>query len=361
MRFLVLTNPGLEETSIKEIKKISKISPEKKKSHLIIESKSREEIYKLAYSGRSFTRILEILDEKNNPFELDFTIPFSKKKNIGIEIMREGNHEFNTEKIYKITKEKTLKQGFEIKKNNPDIALFVLSKDEKAYFCIDYSGFDLGKRDYKIFINKSTLKGNIAAGILMLAGFEKENSLLDPFCRDGTIAIEAALITKNQSLNYYRKEKFSFLKTFDEKTEILDRFDKIEKKRTKIIASDKNFANISSAKKNAVICSLRNDIRFLKCAIDEIDLKFDKEIDYITTMPLQEGKAAPEKLIEKTAEQFFHRAKETLSEKGKIVLALKKSEEIYKKKSEESFFIDDEKEIMQGKEKIKIIIFKIKK
>lgn len=357
MQFLILTNKGLENTGTKEIKNIINVEAVKKEKHLLFETKKREDAYKLAYMGRSFTRVLEIKNQNKNPFEIDYTLSFDKKKSVSLEIIREGNHDFNSADLFNVLKEKIISQGYAVKQKNSEIPLLLFVKDDEAYFCIDYSGFDLGKREYKIFINNNTIKGNIAAGILLMNEIEKGN-LLDPFCRDGTFAIEAVLIAKNQSVHHYNKEKFSFIKTFDEDCHILEKFDKIKEIKNKIIAADKNFANISSAKKNAIIDGLRKEIRFLKCAIDDIDLKFEKEIDFIITMPVEAGRLISEKIVEKTAEQLFNRAKHALTENGKIILVLKKNTEIYKEKAKD-FSLIEEKEIMQGKERIKIMVYSL--
>lgn len=356
MQALILTNKGIEESSSKEIKKLIDIKPEEKNGFLIFETKKREDLYKIAYLGRTITRVLEIKSKGNNPFELNYAIDFDKSKKIGIEIVREGEHEFNSADLYEHTTKQIREQGFSFVHKNPEVSLFLYVKDEEAYFCIDYSGFDLGKREYKIFPGNNTIRGNIAAGILIYLNFEK-GKLLDPFCKDGTIAIEAALINKNMSPHYYSKEKFLFLEIFGETVEVLERLDKMDEGNAEVIASDANFSNISAAKKNADIATIKKGIRFLKCNIDDIDLKFDLEIEHIVTMPLQPGRNVPENVVEKVAKQLFERAKDAIGKKGKMVLLFKKGEEIYKTKIK-GFKLEEEKEIMQGKEKIKVLFLK---
>ena len=361
MQSLILTNKGLEEESKRELKRLINTNANENEEHLIIYVNNREELYKLAYLGRSYTRVLEIIEETDNPLKGSYKVNFDKTKTISIEVRRTGNHKFNSGELYNLAARKIREQGYTIQKH-PDITLFLYVKDKKSYFCIDYSGFDLGKREYRVFTSRDAIKGNIAAGILLGSGLVPENPekiLLDPFCRDGTIAIEAALIAKNQSPHYHDKEKFSFLKIFDESKGILEKMDTFNKAKQKtIIASDTNFANISAAKKNATIADAVKSIRFLHCAIDNIDLKFEKEIDLIVTVPLQPGRTIPEKAVRKTAEQFFNRAKEVLSLGGKIVLALKRGQEIYEEAAkEQGFEVRSKKEIMQGEEKIRIFAY----
>lgn len=353
MQALVLTNKGLEEVSAKEIYEIIGKKAEIKQGYLVFDVDKREELYKLAYMGRSFTRVLEVIEYCKNPFDMKFKLNFSKTASIEIE--REGEHKFNTEDLYKLFAEKLREQEYKIQKK-ADIPLMLFVKDDDAYFCLDYCGFDLGRREYRIFTSHDALKGNIAAGIILFTGFENGKNLLDPFCRDGILGIEACLIAEGKSTQFYNKEKFTFLKTFDLNSSVLEKFDKTSALKSEIILSDKNFANLSSAKKNSTVANVQKEIRFLKCNIDDLDLKFDKTIDFLITMPLQPGRTVQEKTVRKVAEMFFKRAKEVLSKQGRMVLILKRGAEIYEEMAK-GFKIAEKLELMQGKEKIVVLIF----
>ncbi len=353
MQALILVNKGLEKSAQKEIKLLTNKKSVIGTGCLFFECE-RDELIKLSYLGRSFTRVLEIIGIRK---DLDFEIDLEYEGAVGFKIIKETDR-VSTQEIFDAIKKKLISKKYEIDMKHPEIPLIIFSDGEKNYLCLDYSGFDLSKRDYKIFAHKDTLKGNIIAGILLeedIAG----NIILDPFCKDGTIAIESAMIQQNKSINYFNKEKFAFLRLFDLDVDCLEKLDDL-KEGIKVIAADTNFANISSAKKNSVLAEVEKEIRFLKCEIDDIDLKFEKEIDFIITSPLQVSKVIPEKKVIKIAEQFFTRAKKILSEKGKIILLIKRVEEIYEQKGQEKgFSIIDKKEIMQGQDKIKVIKFKL--
>lgn len=64
-------------------------------------------------------------------------------------------------------------------------------------------------------------KRNLAASILMLAGYTGEETLLDPMCGSGTLAIEGAYIALNKAPLIHRgKDDFALehLASFDSRT-----------------------------------------------------------------------------------------------------------------------------------------------
>lgn len=61
---------------------------------------------------------------------------------------------------------------------------------------IDSSGALLHKRGYRQEGAKAPLRETLAAGLLLLAGWDSSLPLIDPFCGSGTILIEAALLAR---------------------------------------------------------------------------------------------------------------------------------------------------------------------
>ncbi|PRX42885.1 THUMP domain-containing class I SAM-dependent RNA methyltransferase [Salegentibacter salegens] len=94
-------------------------------------------------------------------------------------------------------------------------------------FCnvsFDSSGQSLHKRGYKTATNIAPINEVLAAGMLMLSGWDGQCDFLDPMCGSGTILIEAAMIACNIPPNLNRKEfAFERWKDWDE-----DLFEKIE-------------------------------------------------------------------------------------------------------------------------------------
>jgi len=74
---------------------------------------------------------------------------------------------------------------------------------------LDSSGQSLHKRGYKVANTMAPINEVLAAGMVMLAGWDGQCDLLDPMCGSGTILTEAAMIACNIPPNLNRDE-FAF-------------------------------------------------------------------------------------------------------------------------------------------------------
>lgn len=74
---------------------------------------------------------------------------------------------------------------------------------------LDSSGESLHKRGYRDKTNLAPLNEVLAAGMILLSGWDKRSIFIDPMCGSGTLLIEAALIANNIPPGYYR-EIYSF-------------------------------------------------------------------------------------------------------------------------------------------------------
>ncbi len=85
-----------------------------------------------------------------------------------------------------------------VAKRDPDLLVNVRLSKNKAIVSIDLSGESLHRRGYRVKQGSAPMKENLAAGILVRAGWPEiaaqGGALLDPMCGSGTILIEAALI-----------------------------------------------------------------------------------------------------------------------------------------------------------------------
>lgn len=106
---------------------------------------------------------------------------------------------------------------------NPDIRINVHIAEDDVTISLDSSGESLHIRGYKTNTVAAPINEVLAAGLIMLTGWNGECDLIDPFCGSGTILIEAALIAMNIYPGVFRKEyAFEKWKDFDE-----DMFDNI--------------------------------------------------------------------------------------------------------------------------------------
>ncbi len=78
---------------------------------------------------------------------------------------------------------------------SPDARVWLFLDPREAILYLDFSGEPLFKRGWRADADdrgEAPLKENLAAGLLVLAGWNPATPLADPFCGSGTIVIEAA-------------------------------------------------------------------------------------------------------------------------------------------------------------------------
>jgi len=102
-----------------------------------------------------------------------------------------------------------------IDRARPDVRVFAYLDEQRLTLYLDLSGEPLFKRGWRAEKGEAPLKENLAAGVLMLAGWTPDVPLLDPFCGSGTIAIEAALMAARRAPGLARRFGFERLAGFD--------------------------------------------------------------------------------------------------------------------------------------------------
>ena len=80
---------------------------------------------------------------------------------------------------------------------SPDVRIVVRIVRDAASVSLDTSGESLNRRGYRAHPTEASLKETLAAGLILLAGWQGGEPLVDPACGAGTIPIEAALIAGN--------------------------------------------------------------------------------------------------------------------------------------------------------------------
>lgn len=106
----------------------------------------------------------------------------------------------------------------------PTLRINVHIENQTCNLAFDSSGQSLHKRGYKTATNIAPINEVLAAGLLLLSGWDGQCDFLDPMCGSGTVLIEAAMIACNIPPNLNRKE-FAFEKWKDWD---VDLFEKIE-------------------------------------------------------------------------------------------------------------------------------------
>ena len=102
-----------------------------------------------------------------------------------------------------------------VDKRQPDVRVHAYLTASEATLYLDTSGEPLFKRGWRRDADVAPLRENLAAGLLVLAGWTAGTPLLDPMCGGGTIAIEAALMAADRAAGLARTFGFQKLAWYD--------------------------------------------------------------------------------------------------------------------------------------------------
>lgn len=97
----------------------------------------------------------------------------------------------------------------------PDVPVYAFFTPDAVTFYLDTSGEPLFKRGFKREASAASIKENLAAGLLMLSGWDPGTPLLDPMCGAGTILLEAADMALNRAPGRGRRFAFEHYRDFD--------------------------------------------------------------------------------------------------------------------------------------------------
>ena len=157
--------------------------------------------------------------------------------------------------------------------DNPDLRINVHIANETVTVSLDSSGESLHKRGYRVANTEAPISEVLAAGMLLIAGWQGQSDFYDPMCGSGTLPIEAALIARNIAPGIFRKE-FGFEHWPDFDAELWSEMyndDSQEREFThKIYGSDASFFAIQQAAKNVKAAGVQKDIELRQIRMEEI-------------------------------------------------------------------------------------------
>ncbi|MFT4297962.1 MAG: THUMP domain-containing class I SAM-dependent methyltransferase [Candidatus Woesearchaeota archaeon] len=354
---------GFEDILCKDLQEILNKKAQKSKGCAIF-SGDKKELFKFAYKCQSIEKVGILLKQgkiKQDPYSIEIKdIDFNHIKNafsINCSIIGEKPFKSNdvaldvSEKMKKFTGKKAVyKQA--------DTLYKIQIIDDDYYFFLDISSKELSKRDYKIFVNKASLRGTIAYCTARLSEFKQTDIILDPYCKSGEISIEIAHYLTKKSVNFYAKDKFRIkdhIKESDFEKDV-----EIELKKNidfQLYATDSNMANLKAAEKNSKIAGINKLVRFSRVNIEDLDLKFRNEIDKVITQIPAFGKEKEKKILEMYRE-FFEICPKILKKNGTITCIGLNINPALKIAKQNNFKLIHKRNVMQGKEMLDLFIFK---
>src|SRR5204863_3533173 len=116
---------------------------------------------------------------------------------------------------------------------------------------LDTSGEPLFKRGWRADAAEAPLRENLAAGIVMLTGWQSEQALLDPMCGGGTLLVEAAAMARGRAPGAKRRFAFEQLAAFDAALwERVKREPHAKEASPQLYGSDNDAKALSAARRN---------------------------------------------------------------------------------------------------------------
>ncbi|PNW26584.1 THUMP domain-containing class I SAM-dependent RNA methyltransferase [Formosa algae] len=136
----------------------------------------------------------------------------------------------------------------------PDLKINIHIDRQKCTVSLDTSGDSLHKRGYKTATNIAPINEVLAAGLIMLSGWDGQSDFMDPMCGSGTILAEAAMIACNIPPNLMRKE-FAFERWDDWDVDLFEKIEESLLSKTRdfhhrIIGYDKSPSAVTKATEN---------------------------------------------------------------------------------------------------------------
>jgi putative N6-adenine-specific DNA methylase len=138
---------------------------------------------------------------------------------------------------------------------------------------VDSSGALLHRRGYRLATAKAPLRETLAAGLVLVSGWDGRAPLLDPFCGSGTIPIEATLWARNIAPGKARRFAFMEWPGFAPGVWAETLAAAIAAERpamSLLLASDRDAGAIQAAEANATRAGVAAEITFSRQAVSAI-------------------------------------------------------------------------------------------
>ena len=308
MKFITYTFKGLEYVTAKEVK--GKVIDEKR----ILSSKKKKFIRSAFFSYEllkefEFKSVKDLIDNIKK-------VKVKIKGKFKVDCNKENNNQYTTQEIRARIGEIYHNKGFKVDLENPNTIIFLDINGNACYLGKNQVYY---KRNYKVRSSRDSINSIIGYSLLKIADYNKKEILVDPFCSDGVILIEAGLM-KGKRLYGFSED-------------------------------------IKNARINSKVAKVK--IEFNNNTTDWLDTLFEKEsVDKIVTKTPFVSKTKSEEIVSKIIKEFFYQASYILKKNGLIITLSPKTELLEKYSKEYKFKYKKETEIQVGDLNYKVYIFR---
>ncbi len=157
---------------------------------------------------------------------------------------------------------------------HPKIRINIHISKDVGTISLDSSGDSLHKRGYRNQTGEAPINETLAAGMVMLSGWDRKSALIDFMCGSGTILIEAALMAKNIAPGIFRNE-FGFERWNDFNSELWEKIrdeaksGEMKKLDFPITGIEKSAQTLKMAKENVSNARMADIIRLHAMSFEE--------------------------------------------------------------------------------------------
>ncbi len=291
-QYLILTSPGLAEVALQEAIEFGAVI--KNKDHLIIQL-SADKLNSYIQHAQAPTRIVSIFTQASTPESLDFTFATSLPPISTFNLEYDG---VKGQDIRDNISKKILPQLFPIleakmpdckmDRKHPQLTLYIIKRESQTqsstptyYLALDLVG-DIARREYRVFAHASSIRGDVAYRILREIEFTNSKKIFIGFVKDGVLAIEAAILAHNHSLNRTLPPLVSTILTQNNQIaqtspiNTANQGPKTTNSNSQICAFETSVPNTRAIDRNAHLAGVKSHLKIKKCALDDLDLHFEE-------------------------------------------------------------------------------------
>ncbi|HHJ11247.1 MAG TPA: class I SAM-dependent RNA methyltransferase [Bacteroidetes bacterium] len=274
------TFQGLEGILAEEVMRLGGIEI-REKSRAVTFRGNKKLLYAANYHLRTALRILRVIaefqvtDEKilyNTLYDLPWETFFTNHQKFVVDAVIHSPYFKHSHFIEQRVKDAVVdhfrdKTGSRpgVDKESPDIRLNIQISGKKCVLSMDSSGDSLHKRGYRVRHGLASLNEVLAAGMIMLSGWQGNMPFIDPMCGSGTLPIEAAMFAMNIPPGFMRN-KYAFIKWKDYDATLYQVIKNIytggrQSSRSLILGCDRSAVAIRLARLNIINAGLEEIVK----------------------------------------------------------------------------------------------------
>lgn len=159
--------------------------------------------------------------------------------------------------------------------DHPSLRIHLHVHGDRCTVSLDSSGGSLHKRGYRDHTNLAPINEVLAAGLVLLSGWDGRSAFVDPMCGSGTLLIEAAMFAANLPPNMHR-DRFGFetWRDFDKRTwqRVFDEaMDAVDHAHTPTVLGGELSPHVArKAESNVASAELKDRIRIRNIAFQDL-------------------------------------------------------------------------------------------